>query len=146
MIYISDLCVWLAINKVTTYRNRFYAENATVLATPDYFSEFVIQTVVPLLNGGYCKMPYAEIAKKLCFWVESFEGNVKMCGLMRHTLTGPILSRCLILMDGLRTWLISQHQLHYHFPILFSRLDFLQQLKTRIQYFQTKIATTSCLG
>lgn len=57
---------------------RFYAENITALARPDCFSEFVIEIVIPLLEGGSSQMPYGDIAKKLRIWIESFDGKVKM--------------------------------------------------------------------
>lgn len=68
----------ISIGCISEDGKRFYAENATALARADYFSEFVVETVIPLLEGGDCKMPYGEIANKLRIWIETFEDNVKM--------------------------------------------------------------------
>jgi hypothetical protein len=68
----------ISIGCISENGKRFYAENATTLAHPEYFSEFVVQTVIPLLEGGDCLMPDSEIAKSFCSWIESFEGKVKM--------------------------------------------------------------------
>lgn len=68
----------ISIGCISEDGKRFYAENATTLAHLEYFSEFVVETVIPLLEGGDCRMPYGEIAKSLCTWIESFEGKVKM--------------------------------------------------------------------
>lgn len=68
----------ISIGCISEDGKRFYTENATTLARPEYFSEFVVETVIPLLEGGDCLMPYGEIAKNLCTWIESFEGKVKM--------------------------------------------------------------------
>jgi len=68
----------ISIGCVAQDGKRFYAENATALARADYFSEFVVETVIPLLDGGDFKMPYVDIANKLRLWVESYEDKVKM--------------------------------------------------------------------
>lgn len=68
----------ISIGCISEGGKRFYAENATALTRPEYFSEFVVETVNPLLEGGDCRVPYGEIAKSLCTWIESFEDKVKM--------------------------------------------------------------------
>lgn len=68
----------ISIGCISEDGERFYAENATTLARPEVFSDFVIEVVVPLLEGGTCEMPYAEIAAKLKVWIENFKGEVKM--------------------------------------------------------------------
>ncbi len=42
------------------------------------FSDFVIDTVLPLLDGGDVSMPYYMIAKQLREYVEGFETEVTM--------------------------------------------------------------------
>ena len=54
----------------------FYAENADV--RPELFSDFVKETVVPLLEGGDARIPHVEIAQRLKIWIEGFDGEVKM--------------------------------------------------------------------
>ncbi len=68
----------ISIGCISEDGKRFYAENATALTRPEYFSEFVVESVIPLLEGGNCLMPYGAIAKSLRTWIESFEGEVKM--------------------------------------------------------------------
>ena len=68
----------ISIGCISEEGKRFYAENSTTLARPEIFSEFVIETVVPLLEGGKYLMPYADIAQSLKDWLESFNEDVKM--------------------------------------------------------------------
>jgi len=68
----------ISIGLISESGKTFYAENATTLVRPEIFSEFVIEIVVPLLVGGKYLMPYADIARQLKAWIESFDGEVKM--------------------------------------------------------------------
>lgn len=68
----------ISIGCVSESGKTFYAENATTLARPHIFSEFVVENVVPLLEGGDVAIPYIEIAHQLKAWVESFDGEVKL--------------------------------------------------------------------
>jgi len=68
----------ISIGCISEDGKSFYAENTVAIARPDHFSKFVVETVIPLLDGKMCEMPYDEIAKKLLIWIESFEGKVKM--------------------------------------------------------------------
>lgn len=54
----------------------FYAESDSV--DEACCSEFTIETVLPLLHGGEAAMSYADIARTLKTWIESFEGEVKL--------------------------------------------------------------------
>lgn len=63
----------ISIGCVSESGKTFYAENATTLARPHIFSEFVLENVVPLLEGGDVAIPYIEIAHQLKAWVESFD-------------------------------------------------------------------------
>ena len=42
----------ISIGCISEDGKRFYAENATTLARPEIFSDFVVEVVVPLLEGG----------------------------------------------------------------------------------------------
>lgn len=55
---------------------KFYAENADF--NVDQCSYFVIETVLPLLEGHEVSMPYSMVAKQLKEYVESFESEVAM--------------------------------------------------------------------
>jgi hypothetical protein len=73
----------ISIGCVSDDGRKFYAENATTLARPEIFSEFVRDNVIPLLDGGDVVMSYENIAKLLKIYIESFgvngdEKNVKM--------------------------------------------------------------------
>lgn len=54
----------------------FYAENADVQS--DRYNDFVINTVLPLLDGGEAIMPYAVIAAKLKEWIEALGDEAQM--------------------------------------------------------------------
>lgn len=56
----------------------FYAENETTISRPEIFSDFVVEVVAPLLEGGDYLMPYSAIAEKLKEWVESFGEEVRL--------------------------------------------------------------------
>jgi hypothetical protein len=62
----------ISIGCISDDGKRFYAENATVLARQEVFSDFVIDTVIPLLDGGEYVMSYENIAKLLKTYIESF--------------------------------------------------------------------------
>jgi hypothetical protein len=68
----------VSIGCISEEGKRFYAENSTTLARPEIFSEFVIENVVRLLEGGKYLMPYADVARTLKDWLENFDGEVKM--------------------------------------------------------------------
>lgn len=68
----------ISIGCISEEGKRFYAENATTIDHPEDFSDFVIQTALPLLEDGLCRMSGEEIAKNLCIWIEGFEGQVKL--------------------------------------------------------------------
>lgn len=54
----------------------FYAENTDV--PTDRFNDFVIDTVLPLLDGGAALMTYATIAAKLKDWIEALGDQAQM--------------------------------------------------------------------
>lgn len=54
----------------------FYAENADLAL--ERCNPWVIDNVIPLLDGGDARMPYATIASSLKAWVEAFEDEVQM--------------------------------------------------------------------
>lgn len=68
--------VLISVGIVSQDGRTFYAENANM--QEELCSEFVIETVLPLLEGGEALMPYSEIAKRMKTWIESFDGEVKM--------------------------------------------------------------------
>lgn len=72
----AELPGLISIGVVSDCGKTFYAENASVQKEP--CSEFVIETVLPLLQGGDALMPYPAIAEKLKAWLESFDREVKM--------------------------------------------------------------------
>jgi len=53
-----------------------YAENADMSA--ERCNEWVVENVLPLLDGGSARMPYSTIARKLKAWIESFKDEVQM--------------------------------------------------------------------
>lgn len=63
----------ISIGVVSDCGKTFYAENANV--QEELYSDFVIETVVPLLEGGEALMPYFEISEKLKQWIESFDAG-----------------------------------------------------------------------
>lgn len=68
----------ISIGCISACGKKFYAENGTTIVRHEIFSEFVVETVVPLLQGGFYQMPYGVIAEHLKDWIESFDGEVKM--------------------------------------------------------------------
>lgn len=66
----------ISIGCISESGERFYAENSCYRV--ELCSEFVIETVLPLLEGGDHIMHYSMIAKKLRLYIESFDGLVKM--------------------------------------------------------------------
>ena len=64
----------ISIGCLTESGKFFYAENDS----PDeaLYSDFVKNNVITMLEGGYDRMPYSEIASRLKSWVESINGNV----------------------------------------------------------------------
>lgn len=66
----------ISIGIISQDGKTFYAENANV--QEELYSEFVIETVLPLLEGGKSLMPYAQIAETLKTWIESFECETKL--------------------------------------------------------------------
>lgn len=68
--------VLISIGIISQDGRTFYAENENVQEA--LFSEFVIETVLPLLEGGEALMPYSEIAKRMKTWIESFNGEAKL--------------------------------------------------------------------
>lgn len=67
----------ISIGCISEDGKRFYAENSCYQV--EHCSEFVIETVLPLLEGGNHLMHYSMIAKTLRLYIESFNGLVKMC-------------------------------------------------------------------
>ena len=68
--------VLISIGCISEGGKPFYAENAN--RQPVLYSDFVLKTVVPLLQGGEYLMPYVHIAQKLKLWIESFSEECKM--------------------------------------------------------------------
>ena len=68
--------VLISIGCISESGKRFYAENAN--RQPVLYSDFVIKTVIPLLEGGEYLMPYVHIAQSLKIWIESFGDECKM--------------------------------------------------------------------
>jgi hypothetical protein len=66
--------VLVSIGCVSEDGKRFYAENANFQHAQ--CSQFVIESVLPLLNGGVVLMPYPSIANRLKYYVESFNDEV----------------------------------------------------------------------
>lgn len=65
----------ISIGCVAQNGSEFYAE-VTDTWDERLCSLFVINTVLPLLQGGECQMQVADLAVKLKGWIESFEGEV----------------------------------------------------------------------
>lgn len=53
----------------------FYAENADVVL--ERCNDWVIENVLPLLDGGDARMPYSKIASSLKAWIEGFEDEMQ---------------------------------------------------------------------
>lgn len=66
----------ISIGCISEAGEKFYAENSCYQV--EHCSEFVVETVLPLLDGFDYLMHYSMIAKQLRTWIESFEGEVKM--------------------------------------------------------------------
>jgi hypothetical protein len=66
----------ISIGCISEDGKRFYAENSCYRV--EHCSEFVVETVLPLLEGGNHLMHYSMIAKNLRLYIESFDGLVKM--------------------------------------------------------------------
>jgi hypothetical protein len=66
----------ISIGCISENGERFYAENSCYQV--EHCSEFVVETVFPLLEGFDKLMHYSMIAKQLLTWIESFDGEVKM--------------------------------------------------------------------
>lgn len=66
----------ISIGCVSQNDKKFYAENADFQV--ELCSYFVIETVLPLLEGDGASMPYPMVAKQLKEYVESFESEVTM--------------------------------------------------------------------
>lgn len=69
--------VLISIGCVSQDDRKFYAESSSFQV--EHCSEFVVQTVLPLLEGGDVSMPYTMIAKQLKDWIESFDDKVTLC-------------------------------------------------------------------
>jgi hypothetical protein len=68
----------ISIGCIADNGETFYAENETTISRPEIFSGFVIEVVVPLLEGGDYLMPYKKIAEKLKVWIEAFGEEVRL--------------------------------------------------------------------
>lgn len=71
----------ISIGCISECGNSFYAENSCFHV--EHCSEFVVETVLPLLQGSDYLMHYSMVAKQLCAFIEGFDGgkdeqNVKM--------------------------------------------------------------------
>lgn len=64
----------ISIGCISVNGKQFYAENADF--SLESCSEFVIATVLPLLEHGDKKMPYQQLANTLKDWVETFDDEV----------------------------------------------------------------------
>jgi len=71
-----ELPVLVSIGVVSDCGKTFYAENSNV--QEELCSEFVIETVLPLLQGGEALMSYAQIAASMKAWIEAFGVDVQM--------------------------------------------------------------------
>lgn len=60
----------ISIGCVAQDEREFYAELSDTWH-PANCSAFVVETVLPLLNGGECRMSEAELAMRLKDWIES---------------------------------------------------------------------------
>lgn len=68
----------ISIGCISDDGETFYAENKTTISRPEIFSDFVIEVVTPLLEGGDYLMSYSAIAEKLKVWIESFGEEVRL--------------------------------------------------------------------
>lgn len=66
----------VSIGCVSECDKTFYAENADV--DTNKLNDFVIDTIIPLLDGGDALMPYSTIAEKLKAWLEAFGEDVQL--------------------------------------------------------------------
>jgi len=64
----------ISIGCVSEDGRKFYGENADF--QNELCSDFVIETVLPLLEGGKVSVPYSMVAKQLKDYIESFEAEV----------------------------------------------------------------------
>jgi len=64
----------ISIGCISEDGQQFYAENSDF--SVEHCSQFVIDTVIPLLEGGDRLMPYGMVAKQLRSWVQSFNAPV----------------------------------------------------------------------
>lgn len=74
----TDLCAGsklISIGLVSETGQEFYAELSDTWQRKDA-SEFVLEVVVPLLEGGACQMSWQELQQRLRAWIESFGGAV----------------------------------------------------------------------
>lgn len=68
--------VLISIGCVAEDDHKFYAESSSF--DVEKCSEFVVEVVLPLLEGGDVSMPYPMIAKHLRGWIESFGDQVTL--------------------------------------------------------------------
>lgn len=68
----------ISIGFISENNETFYAENETIISKPEIFSDFVVEVVEPMLEGGEFLMPYSVIAKKLKVWIEGFSVEVRL--------------------------------------------------------------------
>ena len=66
----------ISIGCISENGAQFYAENSCYKV--ENCSEFVVATVLPLLEGGDNLMHYSMLARQLRTWVEGFDGEVKL--------------------------------------------------------------------
>lgn len=66
----------ISIGCISEDGRKFYAENSCYRV--ENCSEFVVETVLPLLEGDDYLMHYSMLSKQLRTWIESFDGEVKM--------------------------------------------------------------------
>jgi hypothetical protein len=64
----------ISIGCITESGEYFYAENANYQEV--LCSDFVLNTVIPLLEGGEKSMSYADLAQQLKAWIESMNDQV----------------------------------------------------------------------
>jgi DNA polymerase elongation subunit (family B) len=64
----------ISIGCVSQDSKQFYTENADY--NESICSEFVCETIIPLLEGGLVLMSSQKLAQKLLVWVESFNEEV----------------------------------------------------------------------
>lgn len=67
---INGVPMLISIGCIAQDGREFYAELSDTWH-PDNCSDFVVQNVLPLLNGGECRMREAELAVRLKDWIES---------------------------------------------------------------------------